>query len=235
MNAKYSNLNIERHEHDTIFVHSDTSNLTVVFDPFQTNSKVKFSKKADIIFISHDHFDHFSPKDILSVSDKNTVYVFPASILDKIHTFLEVPEENLIPVVSLEEYDIKTTHGMVKCMAVPAYNVNKRSPQGNLYHPKEKGYVGYLITIDEVSLYFAGDTDVIPEMNALKGVAEVLLLPISGVYVMDIEEALLAVDILSPAMVVPMHYGALVGSAKMALEFKEKLNESAPQVIIHTL
>ncbi len=228
----YKSITINKVEHDTMVISSTLSNLTVVFDPFQSHGTLHKQNRADIVFISHDHFDHFSPKDIVAVGGKNTVYVFPASILDKVHTFLDVPEERLIPVVPLEEYTIQSSAGTVQCMAVPAYNIDKRSPQGSLFHPKEKEYVGYIITVDGVSVYFVGDSDPIPEMDALIGQVEVLLLPISGVYVMNLQEGIELTQKLAPALVIPMHYGSVVGEATLGEEFRQQLSEAAPTITV---
>lgn len=229
MNFTYKNLSIAKHEHDTVVVSADNPSVTVVFDPFQAQGAFRSQVKADIVFITHDHFDHFSPKDLQSIASRETVFVFPASILDKVQTFLDVNQERLIPVVPLEEYKITTKNTQVTVMAVPAYNIDKKSPQGNLYHPKEKEFVGYVIDIGGVGVYFVGDSDPIPEMEALTGMVEVLFVPVSGVYVMTLEEAVSVTQTLSPLVVVPMHYGSVVGDVTMGEAFKQAVEASGSE------
>lgn len=232
MKVTHNNLTIERFEHDTIVIQSQQESLTVVFDPFQGKGAFRPGFHADIVFISHDHFDHFSPKDIQAVANRQTRYVFPASILDKIQGFLDVPEDRLVPVVPLEQYTIDHKSGAFTCMAVPAYNVDKVSPQGNLYHPKEKAYVGFLLDIGGTTVYFVGDSDIIPEMQYLAGMVQILLLPVSGVYVMTAQEAVTATCALLPQLVIPMHYGSIVGEQNLGELFRQQLAEVAPSITV---
>lgn len=226
----HKHLTLTKYEHDTVVLASTEPEITIVFDPFQSSGVFRTGGKADVVFISHDHFDHFSPKDIQTLASKETVFVFPASILDKVQTFLDVAPERLIPVVPLEEYRIPTKKAEITVMAVPAYNVDKRSPQGNLYHTKEKDYVGFVLDIGGVGVYFVGDSDPIPEMDALVGMVEVLLIPISGVYVMTIPEAIELTQKLQPQLVVPLHFGSVVGDVTMGEQFRQTLSEVAPQI-----
>jgi len=234
MSASYKYLEITKYEHDTIHIKSTKTGKELIFDPFQSQGAFRAKTKADVIFISHDHFDHFSPKDINSANGKNTIYVFPASIYDKIQSFLDVPQENLLPVIPLDRYKIETNKGQISCMAVPAYNIDKKSSKGTLYHPKERNYVGFVVDIDGVSVYFAGDTDFIPEMEALTGMIDVLLIPISGVYVMTLDEAVQAVKKIEPSLVIPMHYGSIVGDKDMGEKFIHKMREEVPYVKAET-
>lgn len=228
----YKQLQIDKYDHDTIVITSKTTGVVVIFDPFQTQGTFRIDNKADIVFITHDHFDHFSPKDVQTIQGKESIFAFPASILDKVQTFLDVPADRLVPVVPLEEYKITAKNTTVKAMAVPAYNLDKRSPQGNLYHPKEKEFVGFVVDIDGTSIYFVGDSDPIPEMDALINMVEVLLIPVSGVYVMTLQEAIAVTLKLQPKLVVPMHFGSVVGDATMGTQFKSQLAEVAPQITV---
>jgi len=232
MKITHNGLEITKYEHDTIVVTSAQLGITVAFDPFQSQGTFRNDHKADIIFISHDHFDHFSPKDLQSLTSKHTVFAFPASILDKVQTFLDVDPKRLIPVVPLEEYKITANKSTISAMAVPAYNIDKRSPQGNLYHAKDREYVGFVVDIGGTGVYFVGDSDPIPEMDALVGLVEVLLLPISGVYVMTIAEAVEVALKLQPRIVVPLHYGVVVGENEMGEQFRQTLAEVAPNIIV---
>ncbi|MCC7304469.1 MBL fold metallo-hydrolase [bacterium] len=227
---QHKHLKITKYEHDTVVITSESPDLTFVIDPFQSTGVFRPGGKVDIVFISHDHFDHFSPKDIQTLAGRETVFVFPASILDKVQTFLDVAPERLIPVVPLEEYKIPVKNTEITVMAVPAYNVDKRSPQGNLYHRKDKEYVGFLLDIGGSPIYFVGDSDPIPEMEALAGMVEVLLIPVSGVYVMDVEEAVELTQRLQPQLAIPLHYGSVVGDAGMGERYKQRVGEEAPQI-----
>jgi L-ascorbate metabolism protein UlaG (beta-lactamase superfamily) len=103
--------------------------------------------------------------------------------------------------------------------ATAAYNINKFRSPGVPFHPKESRHVGFVITLDGVRVYHAGDTDCIPEMNEVR--ADIALLPVSGTYVMTAEEAVEAVKILGPALAIPMHVGRGIGSLEDATRFKE--------------
>ena len=110
----------------------------------------------------------------------------------------------------------------VKIQAVPAYNVNKFRSPGVPFHPKEKRYVGFIVTIDGQKIYHAGDTDVIPEMENYD--TDVALLPVSGTYVMTGDEAVEAADMIRPKVVIPMHVGRGIGAENAADDFKSKCN-----------
>lgn len=232
MTIKHNGLEIQKFDHDTVVITSTKPAITIAFDPFQSHGAFKSEHKADIIFISHDHFDHFSPKDLQSLTSRDTVFVFPASILDKVQTFLDVDPARLIPVVPLEEYKISTKKATISAMAVPAYNVDKRSPQGVLYHAKDREFVGFVVDLGGTGVYFVGDSDPIPEMDALVGMVEVLLLPISGVYVMTMEEAVVVAQRLQPRMVIPLHYGVVVGENEMGEQFRQALAQVVPDIVV---
>ena len=108
--------------------------------------------------------------------------------------------------------------------ATPAYNTNKQ------FHPKEKGWLGFIIEIDGVRIYHAGDTDFIPEMKTLN--VDMALLPVSGTYVMTSDEAVEAALAIHPAVAIPMHYGAIVGDATDADNFKDKLKGNVEVLVL---
>jgi L-ascorbate metabolism protein UlaG (beta-lactamase superfamily) len=173
---------------------------TVVYlDPF----RIKRDEEADIILISHSHFDHFSLDDIKKVQKPETQILLTGDCTPK-------PEGRITLVKPGDKLRIKG----LEIEAVPAYNTNKP------FHPKEKGWVGYLLTIDGEKIYFAGDTDRIPEMKEIK--ADIGLLPVSGTYVMTAEEAAEAALDLELKIAIPMHYGkpGLVGTVNDADKFK---------------
>ncbi|MBI2107127.1 MBL fold metallo-hydrolase [Candidatus Woesearchaeota archaeon] len=171
--------------------------LVIYIDPW----KVQDSEKADIILITHDHFDHFSKEDIERLKNKSTLVIGNNNVAKKLGSSYRVK--------SGETLFIKN----VKIDVVPAYNVDKK------FHPKKHGGVGYIIETDGVRYYHSGDTDYIPEMNDIKDI-DVALLPVSGTYVMNAEEAFNAVKSINPNVAIPMHYGDIVGDLKDAEKFK---------------
>jgi L-ascorbate metabolism protein UlaG (beta-lactamase superfamily) len=165
--------------------------------------------QADYIFITHGHGDHFSPDDIAKVRGDATKIVAPADVAKKIGkgVFAVKPGQ-------------KGKLGGLHVAMVPAYNVNKFRKPGVPFHPKDNGWVGYVITLsDGTVVYHAGDTDFVPEMKTLK--ADVALLPVSGKFVMTAEEAIDAANAFKPKLVIPMHYGTIVGSEADAKRFQE--------------
>jgi L-ascorbate metabolism protein UlaG (beta-lactamase superfamily) len=182
---------------------------TVIIDPFKVSSS---SDRADILLISHEHFDHLSTEDIKKVSSDKTIVIAAASCKD------ELSKLKFKDVRFMNPGD-KVKEGEVTIEAVPAYNLNKFREPGKVFHPKNDGKVGYIIQMNGVRVYHAGDTDAIPEMKGLK--ADIALLPVSGTYVMDFREAAAAADLVRPKLAIPMHYGAIVGSEADAQKFKQ--------------
>ncbi len=181
---------------------------TVIIDPFKLQ---KVSEKADILLITHEHFDHLSMDDIKKVASEQTVVVAISSCQSELSK-LKVRKVKIVrPGDRLRIDDVVLE-------AVPAYNVNKFRQPGKAFHPKEDGKAGYVVTVRGVRVYHAGDTDAIPEMKGLK--PDVALLPVSGTYVMTAEEAVEAAKMIEPEVAIPMHYGAIVGSEQDAEKFK---------------
>jgi L-ascorbate metabolism protein UlaG (beta-lactamase superfamily) len=172
----------------------------IYFDPFQ----IAGGPPADLILISHDHFDHCSPEDVKKIQTQDTIIVTEADSAKKLSGKVEV----------IKPGETKTIQGMT-IEAVPSYNTNKE------FHPKTKGWLGFIVTLNGVRLYHPGDTDFIPEMKKIQ--ADIVFLPVSGTYVMTAKEAVEAAKVLKPRIAVPIHYGAIVGTADDALEFKKLL------------
>jgi len=179
----------------------------IYFDPYKLG---RGNPKADVIFITHDHFDHCSPKDVARVQKDDTTIVTVAAAASKLKGDIRIVKPG----------DKITVKG-VEVEAVPAYNVNKFRAPGIPFHPKESGYVGFVITIDGQRIYHAGDTDYIPEMADL-GEIDIALLPVSGTYVMTAHEAVEAARTINPRVAIPMHIGRGIGSLEDARAFEEK-------------
>ncbi len=181
---------------------------TIYLDPYQVSS----GPKADLIMITHDHFDHCSPDDVAKIQQPGTVIVTEKDSAKKLTGDLRVikPGESLV----VDE---------VKVEAVPSYNTDKE------FHPKRNAWLGFIIEIQGVRVFHAGDTDFIPEMNGFN--VDIALLPVSGTYVMTADQAVEAALAISPKLAIPMHYGTIVGSDQDAINFKKAL-EGKIEVLI---
>jgi len=172
--------------------------------------------KADIILITHSHYDHCSIADIQKIIRNGTIILVPADCQSKI-TKLENVEMQIAEIGD----EIKV--GNIVIDAVPAYNINKQ------FHQKQEGWLGYVVKMNNVIIYHAGDTDLIPEMNHIE--ADIALLPVSGKYVMDAEEAANAANLIRPEVAIPMHYGSIIGSKEDAEKFKSLVDEDIKVII----
>ncbi len=190
--------------HDSFRI-SDGSKV-IYIDPWKLKGN---QPKADLILFTHDHFDHFSKPDVEKLSKPDTVVVAPSSVTQQLSGNVRTARPN----------DSLTVSG-VPVETVPAYNLDKGPEPGKLFHPKEAGFVGYIVTLGGKRIYHMGDTDNIPELSKVK--ADIALVPVSGTYVMTMEEAVDAVNRFKPGMAIPMHYGDIVGSRKDAEEFKKR-------------
>ena len=195
--------NIHWMGHDSFRIEGD--GLVIYIDPWELND----GPKGDLILITHDHYDHCSPQDVTKIQKEDSVIVTVEAAVAKLSGQIELvkPDDNL------------TVKG-VAISAVPAYNINKFRSPGVPFHPRDSGYVGFILTVEGRRIYHAGDTDCIPEMNSIH--ADIALLPVSGIYVMTADEALEAASILKPQIVIPMHVERGIGSLADAEYFKEK-------------
>lgn len=186
--------------HSSIRIASDR---IIYFDPFQIEEE---THDADIIFITHDHYDHFSVEDIRKIEKEDTVYVIPDcmyNLLGGENVVVIQPKEKAI-VEGLDVY------------AVPSYNVNKK------FHPLEKGYVGYLVRIEDKAVYVAGDCDV--NEDNLKIRCDIALVPVGGKYTMDCEQAARLINTIRPALAIPTHYGSITGSKEDGETFRKLID-----------
>ena len=182
----------------------------VYIDPYRVPEG---SPPADLILITHGHYDHFSPQDVERLSIARTRLVGPAAVAERVSGRVH----SIAPGELLEEELVRGVH----VAAVAAYNTSKRDADGKLFHPRDAGWVGYDLNVRGERLYHSGDTDVIPEMDGLSAV-DVALLPVSGVYVMTPQEAAEAARRIGPRVAVPMHWGEHIGSRADAGEFAER-------------
>lgn len=179
----------------------------IYLDPF----KIEDGPKADIVLVSHEHFDHCNLDDLKKVVTSETIVVAHSQSKSELGK-LKVKEIKIVKPGDRVEV------GGVTVEAVPAYNLNKFREPGKVFHPKEDGKVGYVLTVNGVRIYHAGDTDHIPEMKNVR--ADIALLPVSGTYVMTAKEAAEAAADINPKVAIPMHYGAIVGNSSDAETFK---------------
>lgn len=192
----------------------------IAIDPYKVNPGIE---KVDLILITHGHYDHCSIEDISLLSKQGTIVIATADTQSK----LTKVEGITFEVIEMGD---ELAHGNLKIEAVPAYNINKE------FHPKNEGWLGYVIKFGSTIIYHAGDTDKIPEMQKLSGYGKqgntfIALLPVSGTYVMNADEAAEAASLLNPTIAIPMHYGSgVVGTIEDAQRFLkacEQLNVKA--------
>ncbi len=192
--------------HSSIKISKD---IIIYIDPYQIDKEYK---DADIIFITHNHYDHYSEEDIDKVKKQGTIIVAPKDLLSTLLDY-GFKKESIVIVEPDKEYKI----GEIKFKTIPSYNINKK------FHPKDNGWVGYIIDINKVKYFIAGDTDITEENKKVK--CDIALIPIGGTYTMDYKEAAELVNIIKPKIAVPIHYGSIVGKKEDAINFSELLNK----------
>lgn len=181
----------------------------IYFDPFE----LRGGPTADLILISHEHYDHCSPEDIEKIKGAKTVIVTEKESSKKLKGNVKVVKPG----------DTIEVEG-VKIRALPAYNIGKD------FHPKAKAWLGFLVEIDGFTVYHPGDSDLIPEMEGLS--PDIAFIPVSGTYVMDPKMAAEAALKIRPKVAIPMHYGSFIGSEKEAEKFKESLRGKVEVLIL---
>ena len=180
----------------------------IYFDPFKIE---KNYNDADVIFITHDHYDHYSEEDIDKVVKGDTIIVVPEDLKTKLLK-KGWKEENIITVRPNENYVVKN----IEFKTIPAYNVNKQ------FHPKSNAWVGYLLKLEGLTYYIAGDTDITEENKKVK--CDVAFVPVGGTYTMNYTEASELINEIKPKVAVPTHYGSIVGSKKEGDKFSKLVN-----------
>ena len=180
--------------------------LVMYFDPYNIQDE---THDADIIFCTHTHYDHFSEDDILKVKNDKTIFVGTEDCYVN-SMKLGFSEENAKIVEPNNKYEVLG----VRFETIPAYNIDKK------YHPKENGWVGYIVEIDDLHYYISGDTDLTPEAKAVS--CDVALIPIGGRFTMNAKEAASLINTIEPQIAIPTHYGKIIGTSDDA-ELFEKL------------
>lgn len=178
------------------------------FDPYLVSTA---AHDADLIFITHEHYDHFEPESIARLKKQETLLVAPESMKKKTLSESGIAAENCL------FYQPGETHeaGGVVIETVPAYN--KLKP----FHPKGKKWQGYVVTLDDTRYYVSGDTDVNEDIRKVR--CDVAMVPIGGFYTMDWEQAAEYIAQLKPEAVIPTHYGSIVGKKTDGQEFQRML------------
>ena len=205
--------NIEVLYHSSIRINKEK---TIYIDPFKIDRNYN---DADIVFITHDHFDHYSEEDIDKVINENTTIIIPEELLTKLLR-KGINKNAIITVEPNEKYMVQG----IKFETIPAYNTNKT------FHPKENDWVGYIITLDGIRYYIAGDTDITEENRKVK--CDVAFVPVGGTYTMDFKEAAQLINEIQPKIAVPIHYGSVVGTKQDATDFIKLLHPSIKGIIL---
>ena len=205
--------NIEVLCHSSIKINKDK---IIYIDPFKID---KNYNDADFVFITHNHYDHYSEEDIDKVINKNTTIIIPKELLTK----LLKKGINKNAIVTVEPNEKYMAQG-IKFETIPAYNINKT------FHPKENAWVGYIITLDNIRYYIAGDTDITEESKKVK--CDVAFVPVGGTYTMDFKEAAQLVNEIQPKIAVPIHYGSIVGTEQNASDFIKLLYPNIKGIIL---
>jgi L-ascorbate metabolism protein UlaG (beta-lactamase superfamily) len=212
---KLLNLDIRRIAHDTFRI---AGSKVIYVDPFKVTSK----DEADIVLISHEHFDH------LSLDDLNKV-IFPGTTIVASPLCKDGLKNVKVKAVHYLDPGGKHTVGNVEIYGCEAYNIDKGPEPGQTFHPPGHKGLGFLIKMDGTTVYHAGDTDFIPEMKSIR--CDIALLPVSGTYVMTAEEAAQAAAAINLKIAVPMHYGAIVGSEADAQKFKSLVKNCQVEIL----
>ena len=197
--------NISINEHSSIRI---DDKVIAYIDPFRLTAE---AHDADLILFTHPHYDHFSPEDFKKAAKPDTVYVCPGSMRKEALAAGIEPDH----LATIEAEETLCLRG-IEIEGVPAYNTNKPN------HPKKNGWLGYVLEIGPEHIYIAGDTDRIPEGEAVY--CTIALVPIGGTYTMNAEEAAAFVNAIRPHTAVPTHYGCIVGTLDDARTFVKHLD-----------
>ena len=192
--------------HSSILIEDEKN---IVVDPWKINCKLQ----ADLVLITHSHFDHLSPDDIQKILPKGGTIIAPADCLESLE------EYNCLSILPNESKNLN----WVEITAIPAYTPNKE------FHPRNNNWVGYKIQFKTHSVYISGDSDITPEMKSVK--ADTVILPVGGTYTMNAKEAAEVVNTISPLRAIPIHYGDITGKAGDGDEFKSYVTTAKVEIL----
>lgn len=188
---------------------------TIYIDPYKIEEA---SHDAEYIFITHSHYDHFSPEDIEKIKKPETKIITVASSQEEAEKIIEKDQ------VTVVKPNQEKTVGTISFQTVPAYN--KIKP----FHPKKNEWVGYILELEGERIYIAGDTDAVPELDEIS--CKIALVPIGGTYTMNAKEAAEFINQIHPQKVIPTHYGLIVGNAKDAEKFQKLVQNTEVEIQI---
>ncbi len=174
-----------------------TRESTIFIDPFRVSDRMK--ERADLVLLTHAHFDHTSMQDIKRITKEDTKFIASNKCLRQEDRKHEVSKPGF-----------RTSFNGIGIEAVAAYN---NTPQRRQFHPKSENWVGYVLEVEDTRIYHAGDTDFIPEMNEISDI-DIALLPMGGTYTMEMSDAMRAIEAIRPKTVVPIHYKMILGKEK---------------------
>jgi len=209
MDMKYKNIELKWLGHSGFLIQNGK---TIYIDPFRISDDLP---EADIILITHSHYDHCSIEDIRKIARDGTIIICTADSQSKFrHIDLKL-DLKLLEIGGKIEFD----EGNLKIWAVPAYNINKT------FHEKAEDWIGFILELGEINIYHAGDTDNIPEMKHIQEI-DIALLPIGGTVTMNAGEAANAAITIKPKLAIPMHWGTIVGNKNDAEIFVRQCSAS---------
>ena len=196
-------------KHSSILI-QDTK--VIYFDPFEIDEGCP---KADVIFVTHDHYDHYSPKDIMKIVKEDTIIYMPKCME-------EITIPSFISQIRFMAFGAYEENG-IQFKVIPAYNVNKQ------FHAKEKQYAAYIVNMNGCRYYVAGDTDV--NEDNLKVECDIALVPVGGTYTMTVSEAAELVNAIRPKVAIPTHYGLIVGDSEDGKKFSALIDKGIEVVV----
>jgi L-ascorbate metabolism protein UlaG (beta-lactamase superfamily) len=174
--------------------------LAVFIDPFRVPGR---AGPADLILITHPHQDHYDKKSIEGLRKEGTAIVMPRSCVEPGQMALSAGES--------------LSFGLLTVTGIAAYNLTRR------FHPRSGGWLGYMIEVEGIRIYHAGDTDLVPEMADLH--PDIALLPVGGIFSMSGRAAAEAAGIMKASLCIPMHFGMLLGGRGAGARFVHRLGD----------
>lgn len=225
--ATYGDFVITALGHDGFRVDSEKLKIGFAFDPYDLHGD---HEPVDYVFVSHPHFDHCDVGAIRKLLKPSGKVVAPECCRGEL--------SELAGQVEIYEGKDKVQQKNLTYWAIPAYNINKFRTPTEVFHPQELGGVGFVVEVPmegkkNVRFYHAGDTDKIPEMEGVKKI-DVAFLPISGTFVMTLEEALQAAEMIEADLTIPMHFGKILGSVAEAHRFQNLLKDKLNTTVLST-